>query len=236
MSPQRGKRQPVAIQQAIAEYAAIPGYTAEAIRREIEARFGPETPSKRTVQGMVKQIRQATDRDRSDTWSVLEDDTGEPRIVLDALAAALTQTRGGVGSISKAEARLVVKVARSAPELPPYQWLRFARLYAVRQALGWPASDLDALLALAPWRDEGEEGWTLYRRSVREGWIAEAPGGLVGDLGGSWLSFGSFALTMDAIDPGGHERQRAIRASKPRRSRDLEIAVDLDGRDVTLKE
>lgn len=185
--PRRPRRLDLSVERQIAALAAS-GCSAPAIHRELErldraGELGGRLPGLRTVQ---RRLDDMAPHDPSDPWTFGEMDGEDARLVLDALAAAVNRTDGRIRAVSKAEADLIVKVARAAPDLPAaYQW-RIARMYAARRSNAAPTDDLDALLAFAPWRDNPDNPAERYRRAVNEGWIVEAPETILGSLAGRW--------------------------------------------------
>jgi hypothetical protein len=136
--------------------------------------FYGRVPSLRTVQRILSEGRP---RDTSGRWTIQSNDGDRVRVVLDALAAVIEQTRGRVNGFTKEEADWIARLDRAAPGLPPFELWRIARLYIGRLSRNEPTDDLDALLAFAPWR--GELGtwtsWPRYDNAVEAGWINAAP-------------------------------------------------------------
>ena len=137
------------------------------LERDVKAgvMVGP-APGLRSVQ---RYIAKRGARDQR-IWSLGDCDMADARPILDALRSVIHYTEGRLTSLTVAEARMVEKVQRAAPELQPIEHWRLARMYLRRLADGEPADDVDVFLAVAPWRF-GQEGWTRYTELVLHGTI-----------------------------------------------------------------
>src|SRR5262249_23598131 len=136
-----------------------------------EGKYADRLPTLRTVQRIVSE---RTPRDNSGPWTLGTADTVHARVVLDVLAAVVDETEGHNASFTQEEAKWGVQVSAVAPDLPPYERWRIARLYMGRASRGEPMDDLDGFLAYAPWRD-GEAGWKRYNDAVEAGWVRHVP-------------------------------------------------------------
>lgn len=169
------------VQAAIEDLALNSTWTPSQIERELlkEEQFknedretGTRLPSLRTIQTIVKEVRQL---DLSGRWELPDADAdGGAALVLDVLAAVIEETKGRRQYLTKMEAAWVIRIRRAAPDLPPsFDTYRLARLYMTREHWQMPSPDLDALLAFAPWRSE--ERRQAYVRALQEEWIPEIP-------------------------------------------------------------
>jgi hypothetical protein len=175
------------------------GLTPTQIHRELERKID-KTKSrgsvglstvKRTVKKLAnKPVSGATTGATAELqeWCFMSDDTGEPGIVLDTLRTLIEQTEGRVTEISMEEARALVRVSSIAPDLSPFDWWRLAVLYIGRRDAGESVSDIDAMLAFAPWRHGNAEGRRRYDRARAEGWLPPWQPVLLEALQGSSVS------------------------------------------------
>ncbi len=183
----RRSRQDVELLAAV-ELLMDEGHEPAAIHRELERMKAADelravVPSLRTIERLVKTIRS---QDKSAPWSLMSDDTGDSRLILDALAAIVRTTEGRVVSITRAEATALMKVNRSAPELDLMSQWRLARRYVARVASGIATADLDLLMAFAPWRTS----WNDWHAAAYRGWVvaldaSTVAGVMLGDRSGS---------------------------------------------------
>lgn len=148
-------------------------WSATQVHRKIEETFpGRDIPSLRAVQAWVKKYRPP---DPSGPWSLRDADGEMAALVLPALAAVITFSRGN-HLVTRAEAAMIARIRTACPDVPlmPSPWGNawyLARLYLARENSGDAASDLDALLAFAPWRDGGQ----AWQAAVEANWIRAAP-------------------------------------------------------------
>lgn len=78
----------------------------------------PWAPSRSTFYSWVKQWREARARDRSGAWSLLNDETGRPDIVMRVIAALIGQSRGRHRpTVTSAEAHWIVRLALAVPDI-----------------------------------------------------------------------------------------------------------------------
>lgn len=112
--------------------------------------------------------------DPSAPWTVGTDQTGEPRVVLDTLAAVIELTDGRQVSIPQNVAAMLIQVSRAAPELGPIQRWVLARRYAERHQAKEATDDLDAFIAFAPWCG-GVDAANRYQKAILAGFVAQAP-------------------------------------------------------------
>jgi len=80
-------------------------------------------------------------------------------------------TASGITRISCENAARVVRLRRAAPDLPLFTIWILAVEYQERDRAKESTTDLDALLALAPWRSELEEWKDYDRLTSRTGMI-----------------------------------------------------------------
>ena len=137
-----------------------------------EGRYRSRVPSLRTVQRMVAELKGPDD---SSAWSLSHaDDGGDARLILEALAAVVINSKGLKLTLSQAEATWVLRIRRAAPGLGPWRAWILTTLYMGRERRGVSdTTDLDSFLAFAPWRPG--EAYERYRAAVDRGWIAELP-------------------------------------------------------------
>jgi hypothetical protein len=141
-------------------------------------------PTLRTLQYWAREI---PSRKTSDRWSFADDNTGEPAMVLETLAAVIDYTSGAVTSFEVAEAEFIARLGRAFPDLPPLDRWQIAILYVVRLERGKPTDDIDAYLAFAPWRpwsheEEGIDRHEVYDRAQHLGWVPPQPRPFSSDL------------------------------------------------------
>jgi len=123
--------------------------------------FAGRNPSIRTVQRIVHDLRPTT---ATVPWTLAGDETGEPRLILDVLAAVITETEGRRRHISTEEARWVALVEKAA-QLPHFDLYLVAREYLRRDEARKDTTDLDHWLAFGP---------DQYEEAVRKGWAQDA--------------------------------------------------------------
>src|SRR3954454_9773419 len=96
LSPRRGSTLPPKIQDHLTQLAGST-LSVAAINKEVLATYGYDQPdedgnllpqglSERTVAGFVKQVREDMEKAGRESWTLIDDDTGEPAIVLETLA------------------------------------------------------------------------------------------------------------------------------------------------------
>lgn len=127
-----------------------------------------ELPSQRTVRRIVDEYGQILE---SEPWSLGDAGPGDPdpRLVIPALEGVIAHTNAKVQSITKLEARWIARILAVAPDLGGWAAYSLAHRYIAREKAEQPTNDLDAFLALAPWRDDpreepsGREQWRRWR-------------------------------------------------------------------------
>ena len=155
------------------EGLAAEGWGATQIKHKLERqpRYKDRAlPTLRTIQRIVAE---RTVRDTSGPWS-LNEAGPDARTVLDVLAAVIDGTEGRTSAFTGDEAQWVLQVSQVAPDLPPFERWRIARLYLGRASRVEPTDDLDGFLAYAPWRDDGA-GWKRYDHATMDGWVRHVP-------------------------------------------------------------
>ena len=120
--------------------------------------FRGRCPSLRTVRKRLGRMRP---RDESSAWNVADSDDATARLILPVLASVIENTDGRRRWLSIEEARLVRKIRTVAPSIDAFDSYRVAHQYQLRAANEADSSDLDILLAFAPW--EGPSADELYR-------------------------------------------------------------------------
>jgi hypothetical protein len=127
-------------------------------------------PTLRTIQNWAAHVRP---RDESSSWRLSDRDIDDPSLVLDTLGAVIMATDGRISSFTCREARLIESIARVCPDVVPADRWRLALDYIAREDDN-ETSDLDAFLALAPWRSYEAED--VYNELVEKGWISPPRG------------------------------------------------------------
>ena len=121
-------------------------------------------PSLRTVQVIAKLAK----GDASDIWSVTDSEPEDAALLLPVVAALISKSAGRV-RLTVDAAAWVLHVRRLAADLPPYAAWQIATFYQGRHGAGLATTDVDALLAFAPWR--GPVAWVRYKDAVDAGWV-----------------------------------------------------------------
>jgi hypothetical protein len=209
-SPTRGTTLPEAIQSRMFELSATP-LKVTAIHKQLVDEFGTNRPdgngkvephglSKRTVEGFVQEARDYLAQAPRPMWTLLDDDIGEPAIVLETLAEVIMYTSGAVTTFEVDEARMVARIGRAFPTLPVIDRWSLAILYIVRRWRGKRTDDVDTYLAFAPWEnsEEGVHRQYNYARAQQLGWVPEQPRPLNSDL--SRVNLKHVDLFADWID------------------------------------
>lgn len=195
-APRRGANLPTSVQDFITELASRqPPLRPAAIWAEAVKRFGSDEPdedgnvaprglSQRTVEGMVQQTRDEIAKAPRPVWTLIDDDTGEPVIVLETLAEVISFTMGGVATFEVDEARMVARIGKAFPAMPALDRWSLAILYVVRRWREKRTDDIDIYLAFKPWENDegGVERQYEYERAQRFGWVPEQPRPLFSDL------------------------------------------------------
>jgi hypothetical protein len=136
-------------------------------------------PSLRTVQSWTASAEWSPEVD-TQRWGLADAKGDEAPIVLETLAGVIEETAGKVSSLSRVEACWIVRVARAAPDLSPWQRYVFARSYIGQMAAKESTANLDLTLAFAPWRDTADR---LARAGARH-WLPR--GTYIGPYPGKW--------------------------------------------------
>lgn len=145
-------------------------------------------PSLRTIQEIVQEL---SGTDPTEAWSLADAEPGDPltRVLLDIKADVISRTRGRAKDITRGEASWVGRLLDAAPSLPPQVLHRMAQAYLRAQERSEPVSELDAILALAPWSSPAHQ--ERYLQAIDESWLDEDP------LRSLWLA--AFLLGPAAI-------------------------------------
>lgn len=153
----------------------------EGIEPEVAAELndGEGLPSVRTIQAWLAAPENRPDNDTGPAWTLADANGPEAAVILESLAAAIEETEGRVQHFSKCLAGWIVKVGCAAPDLSPWQRYVYANHYRERTKAKLDTSSLDAVLALAPWRDK----WARAHRALLAGWLT-TPGTLPGPYPG----------------------------------------------------
>jgi hypothetical protein len=139
------------------------GYGAAQIHRQMahEGLLNEQgNPSEKTIQRMVKDY---TPEDPSGPWSFTDTaDADEPALVFDVLLHMNRVSHGRVW-LSKDIAKLVARLRRAWPDIPPSWAYVMAQMYQERRARGGNLTTLDLITAIAPWRCTGPpSSWDLF--------------------------------------------------------------------------
>ena len=142
---------------------------------QIKNQLGDDAPSLRTIQDIV---REKSGPDPSGRWGLNDADPDDAALILPALADIIQETEGRRAYLTRAQAELIGRIRRVAPELNGWAVYRLARLYLFREGRGEPPSDIEGFLAFAPWRSQKQRD--AYQRALENEWIPEitsmAPG------------------------------------------------------------
>ena len=123
---------------------------------------GATVPNLRTIQRIVAEHRPP---DPTMAWRVADASGEDAALILPVLAHVVSLTEGRETEITQAAATWVLRLRRAVPDLAiPPLW-HLVRRYISREASKKPATDLDLLLAFAPWRSEPTYvGWSTKQR------------------------------------------------------------------------
>lgn len=145
------------------------GLTPAAIDEELLRRF-PEAdpPSRRTIESWVATFR----TEGGEPWTLTLGTEETAELVLPVLQAIVEHSEGRVRTIGVEAARWVVAVRRAVPDLDPWDAYLVARQYLA--AAGTSTTELDLLLAYAPWRGASEAA--RYGRAITRGLVVPHQG------------------------------------------------------------
>ena len=181
------------------ELLAAVGWPAPKIERVLGAApgFRDEMPDTRTIQRYVQRVRQGSGPD--EPWTRTEMAGDDAILVLDVLTTLVLRI-GSPRSITRAQARWLLWVRQAAPDLDPLAAWQVALLYLARERSSAPDyADLDAVLALAPWRSE--QARSTYLEALGEKRIPASRGfNVVEDQ--HWRDFGKGSMGY-YVDVGG---------------------------------
>jgi len=132
-----------------------------------------------SIKRIVSNLKRA-EKPGGEPWTLIDDDTNEPAIVLETLAEVIADNEGRVVSLTADEARMVARIGRAFPDLPAIARWEIAVLYLARRATDRRTDDIDGYLAFAPWRfwpndDVQIRRSQIYDRAQRLGWIPVQP-------------------------------------------------------------
>jgi hypothetical protein len=135
--------------------------------------FVGRIPSQRTIQRIVREFRV---NDLSDEWSISDSDPDDAAAVLHMLSQSIKSgfVDYGVGKgITKQEVFWYLHIKKIAPDLSFIQQQVLSNLYRIREQKKNPTNELDAYLALSPWRcDQDRDN---YKDLVNRGRIPPVP-------------------------------------------------------------
>ncbi|MSQ35933.1 MAG: hypothetical protein EXR63_02140 [Dehalococcoidia bacterium] len=126
------------------------GWTPRAIHDTLVAEFGLRAASARAIREQMLAQRPAA---AEAPWRLSDADPQVAALVMPVIVAVCEHTHGARTHIDAAAGAWVATLRAASPDLPLWGAYRLAAEYARRAAAGEPADDLDAALALAPWRD-----------------------------------------------------------------------------------
>jgi hypothetical protein len=126
-------------------------------------RLHDRLPQRRAIQNIV---RAHTPRDPSGPWRMsAASNPSDAALILPVLAAVAEHSAGRTTTVTMREAEWIVRVLTAAPDVPPFDAYQLARQYMRFQDRGVDTEPLDAVLALAPWRDDAERYWRVVDAS-----------------------------------------------------------------------
>lgn len=132
------------------EVYAFRGWKAPAIHAELLKQFGEErTPNLRTIQRWVNRV---TPQDPTGPWRLADaDDPADAALILPFIAIVRVE---GVEHrpLTKGEAEWVLRIRKSAPDVPLYAVLHLVWTYQRWTEMDRPTELLDVVLAAQPWR------------------------------------------------------------------------------------
>lgn len=96
------------------------------------------------------------------------------RIILDVLAWVSIDTRGKKTTVTKKEAKWILRIAKAAPTATSRIIWRLAKRYMLADARKEPTEALDTYVAFKPW--ENANRCLNFNYLVKQGWIRETPG------------------------------------------------------------
>jgi len=153
------------------EERAREGYTPAQIERELSQmpQYATRLPTIRTIQRIVADVK-----DVSPEWSIATADPADLPLVVGVLPELVEQTGGRRLAFTTSEAAWVARVRRAAPDLAAKWalWLA-AYKYLTRDQKKEPTTDLDLLLAFAPWRDDAS--FQRFVAAIPQEWV-QGPG------------------------------------------------------------
>ena len=126
------------------------GWAPRAIHDTLVAEFGLRAASARAIRERMLAQRPAA---AEGPWRLSDADPQVAALVMPVIVAVCEHTHGARTHIDAAAGAWVATLRAASPDLPLWGAYRLAAEYARRAAAGEPADDLDAALALAPWRD-----------------------------------------------------------------------------------
>lgn len=161
----------------IEEQMRHPSLSGAALHAHLQQRFPTKAPQDiRTTRSLMADYRP---RDPSGPWALVEVDPADAAVVLAARATALDRIGPPGWQITRRHGGWIARVARIAPDIPPWWAWWEGHKYRVREEQKQPTDDLDLVLAAGPWRSEESfrSFATLARRAFR--WDETIPGGIL---------------------------------------------------------
>lgn len=141
--------------QAEIENLALKGFGASQINVKLHEHFGAKEPSKlphlKTIQRVISDT---VPRDSTAPWRLADAVAEDAALVLPVLAAVIEESEGRVANLTIGQARWIAKLRHVAPDLALWTVYVLANTYMRCEEWNMPTADLDAYLALTPWRDD----------------------------------------------------------------------------------
>jgi hypothetical protein len=135
-----------------------------------EREFPDRPPSRRYIYRRREKI---IPRDASGPWVMSLADPAEIALVPPVVADLITATTGAIRGVTVNEARQITAIRLGAPDLPLQTTYFLAREYVVRGEQARDTTDLDLILAFAPWRSDADA--TRWESAIQNDWVPEPP-------------------------------------------------------------
>jgi hypothetical protein len=138
-------------------------YSTQEIVDELAKKYGDKARSLRTVQAILKDIRE-----NRIPWVRPNTNGTDARLIFNVLESVIWASEGRKLTFTADEAEWVAWVAKASPGLPPYEIWCLAAMYLNEEVQKKPnMAPMDAFLALRPW--ESEESKRLYTEATMRG-------------------------------------------------------------------
>ena len=152
------------------EEMGLAGYGASKIYDELqedETIDIDKLPDLRTVQRIIRE--DILPQTPSGTWTLNCSKGDDIPVILKTLVDVISNTKGRITSLTRAEAEWIIFMSHAAPDLSPYIWYTLGKRYLKHQESGASTEALDQYLAFAPWRSK--ENNKKYEELIESGWI-----------------------------------------------------------------